>query len=125
MKSLQAFTDEIDFLDEAVEDLSSQIDRSELLKNTCALVFCGHEVDVEELAKKLKNEFDFPFFGCTGLGLLSSEGFSQETISMLVLTADDCSFELGITDAINTSEDLDKINCKYSEMSARDRKSVV
>ncbi len=119
MKSLQAFTEEIDFLDDAAEELSSQIDRTQLLKNTCAFIFCSHEVNVKELTENLKKKFDFPFFGCTGIGMLSSNGFSQETITMLVLTADDCEFELGITDEINTTDDLYKIKDKYSEISSK------
>ncbi|MBQ3565729.1 MAG: FIST C-terminal domain-containing protein [Oscillospiraceae bacterium] len=119
MKSLQAFTEEIDFLDDAAEELSSQIDRNQLLKNTCAFIFCGHEVNVDELTENLKNKFDFPFFGCTGIGMLSSNGFSQETITMLVLTADDCEFELGMTDEINTPDDLYKIKDKYNEISSK------
>ena len=119
MKSLQAFTEEIDFLDDAAEELSSQIDRNQLLKNTCSFIFCGHEVNVDELTENLKNKFDFPFFGCTGIGMLSSNGFSQETITMLVLTADDCEFELGMTDEINTPDDLYKIKDKYNEISSK------
>lgn len=119
MKSLQAFTYEIDDLDNAVEHLKSQIDTSQLLKNTCAIVYCSDEVDITEFRKKLAASFDFPFIGCTGLAMLSSEGFSQSSISMLVMTADDCSFEIDITDEIKTPDDLPVIKNKYLELSEK------
>lgn len=117
MKSFQGLTYEIDDLDDAVEELKEQIDTSELLKNTAAIVFCGYEVDIEELVSKLNEAFDFPFIGCTGLGLLSSEGFSQSSISMTVMTADDCTFEIGITDEIKTNEQLSIVGDKYAQLS--------
>jgi len=117
LKSFQGFTYEIDDLDDAVEELKEQIDTSELLKNTAAIVFCGYEVDIEELVSKLNEAFDFPFIGCTGLGLLSSEGFSQSSISMTVMTADDCTFEIGITDEIKTNEQLSIVGDKYAQLS--------
>ena len=49
---------------------------------------------MEELVKRLSEAFDFPFFGCTGIGILSTEGYSQSSISLLVLTADDVSFSI-------------------------------
>ena len=33
----------------AVDELKEQIDRTQLLKNTAAIVFCGHDIDIEEL----------------------------------------------------------------------------
>ena len=119
MKSLQGLTYEIDDLDEAVRELKSQIDESQLLKNTAAIVFCDYETDVQKLIEKLKEAFDFPFIGCTGLGLLSSEGFSQSSISITVLTADDCSFEIGITEDIQTNDQLKFVGKKYMELSER------
>lgn len=119
MKSLQAFTYEIDDIDDAVAQLKSQIDTSQLLKNTFAIINCSDEADIKELREKLASEFDFPFVGCTGLAMLSSDGFSQISISMLVLTADDCSFEIGITDEIKSSDDFENIKKKYQELSGK------
>ncbi len=119
MKSLQAFTEEIDDLDVAIEEIKKQLDLSQLLKNTCAIINCSSEVDVEEFRDKLCKEFDFPFVGCTGLGMLSSEGFSQCSISMLVLTADDCTFEIGMTGEIDSVEDMALISQEYNRIAAK------
>ncbi len=119
MKSLQGFTYEKDDLEEAVEELKEQIDQTQLLKNTAAIIFCGYEVDTEELTELLSEAFDFPFIGCTGLGLLSSEGFSQDSITMTVLTADDCSFEIGMTEDIRTNDQLGFVAEKYNELAQK------
>ncbi len=123
MKSLHAFTEEIDDLDEAIEELRAQIDASQLLKNTCAIIHCSSDLDVHELREKLANAFNFPFVGCTAMGMLSSEGFSQDSIVMLVLTADDCTFELGMTDEILNNDDMNLISEKYTELASKNETS--
>ncbi len=123
MKSYQAFTKEVDDIELAVSELKAGIDTSLFMKNTCGIVFCGFEPDMEALVSELGKAFDFPFFGCTGIGVLSTNGYSQSSISLLVLTADDVEFSIGMTDDINGPGDLkhfsetykkcrQKLNCK-------------
>ncbi|MBQ7261831.1 MAG: FIST C-terminal domain-containing protein [Lachnospiraceae bacterium] len=106
MRSIQAFTREVDDIGLAVSELSAGIDRSLFMKNTCGIVFCGFEPDMNALVRELKKSFDFPFFGCTGIGVLSTNGYSQSSISLLVLTADDVEFSIGMTEEIKTSSDI-------------------
>ncbi len=119
MKTIQAFTSEIDDLDIAMEELKGQIDMTELLTNSCAIVFCGYEVDTQELMHRLSEIFDFPFIGCTSLGMLNSRGYTQSSITVTILTADDCSFIAGMTDEIVCNEEMDKLEEKYAELSSR------
>lgn len=106
MRSIQAFTNEVDDIALAVSELKAGIDTSLFMKNTCGIVFCGFEPDMEELTEALRGAFDFPFFGCTGIGVLSTGGYSQSSISLLVLTADDVEFSIGMTDEVNGPEDI-------------------
>ena len=115
MRSLQAFTKEVDDIAMAVSQLRDGIDTSLLMSNTCGIVFCGFEPDMEELVKRLSEAFDFPFFGCTGIGILSTEGYSQSSISLLVLTADDVSFSIGMTRDIEGSDDICAFADTYNE----------
>ncbi len=119
MRSLQAFTGEVDDIALAVAELSAGIDRSLFMKNTCGIVFCGFEPDMDELVKALVEEFDFPFFGCTGIGVFSTLGYSQSSISLLVLTADDVEFSVGMTADINGSDDIKKFADTYRECASR------
>ncbi|MBQ6318696.1 MAG: FIST C-terminal domain-containing protein [Lachnospiraceae bacterium] len=118
MRSLQAFTKEVDDIALAVSQLREGIDTSLLMSNTCGIVFCGFEPDMEELVQKLKEVFDFPFFGCTGIGVLSTEGYSQSSISLLVLTADDVSFSIGMTRNIEGPDDICAFADTYNECAA-------
>ena len=118
MRSLQAFTKEVDDIAMAVSQLREGIDTSLLMSNTCGIVFCGFEPDMEELVQKLKEVFDFPFFGCTGIGVLSTEGYSQSSISLLVLTADDVSFSIGMTRDIEGPDDICAFADTYNECAA-------
>ncbi len=77
MRSIQALTYEVDEIDVAIEELRAGIDTSLFLKNTCGIVFCGFEPDMEALIDGLNKAFDFPFFGCTGIGILSTSGYSR------------------------------------------------
>ncbi len=119
MRSLQAFTGEVDDIALAVSELSVQIDRSLLMKNTCGIVFCGFEPEMDELVAALNDEFDFPFFGCTGIGIFSTGGYSQSSISLLVLTADDVEFSIGMTGDITGSEDIGKFGETYKSCASR------
>lgn len=118
MRSLQAFTKEVDDIALAVSQLREGIDTSLLMSNTCGIVFCGFEPDMEELVQKLKEVFDFSFFGCTGIGVLSTEGYSQSSISLLVLTADDVSFSIGMTRDIEGPDDICAFADTYNECAA-------
>lgn len=116
MKSLQAFTKEIDDLDIAIAELDAQIDRNELLKNSCGILFCGHETDVEELARRIKATFDIPFIGCTALAMMNTNGYSESTICLHILTSDECEFKIGFTDPIAEPSDVDKIVDVYHKL---------
>ncbi|MCR4793201.1 MAG: FIST C-terminal domain-containing protein [Lachnospiraceae bacterium] len=115
MKSYQAFTNEVDDIELAVSELKAGIDPSLFMKNTCGIVFCGFEPDMDELIKGLREAFDFPFFGCTGIGVLSTGGYSQSSISLLVLTADDVEFSIGMTGDIGGQEDIPEFARTYHE----------
>ena len=117
MISFQAFTKEVDDIDIAVSELADQIDTSRFLKNTCGIVFCGFEPDIPALSKALSEAFDFPFFGCTGIGILSTAGYSQSSISLLILTADDVEFSIGMTDEIRDGEDIHYFADAYRRLS--------
>ena len=118
MRSLQAFTNEVDDISLAVSQLKEGIDMSLLQTNTCGIVFCGFEPDMEELVRTLNEVFDFPFFGCTGIGVLSTGGYSQSSISLLVLTADDVCFSIGMTRDIEGPDDICAFADTYNECTA-------
>lgn len=112
MKSIYAYTEEIDDLELAVQELKQQIEeKGPLFENSCAIVNCDYDTDVEKLVRLLKECFDFPILGCTAISVLNKEqGHTDMCISMIVMTADDCFFQIGMTEEMHTAADLFQVD---------------
>ncbi len=115
MRSYQAVSYEIDDIEQAVDELLVQLKAFSLQRNTCGLVFCDYDVDTELLAKLLKERLDFPIMGMTGVGFLTNEGYSEQCISFLVMTGDDCEFSMKMTDPLDCDADIGKLAEAYQE----------
>lgn len=118
MKSIYACTGEIDDIQQAVADLKAQIDsQGPLLANSCGIVNVDYETDVEALAKELNEVFDFPVFGCTAISVLNkNDGHTDLCVSMMVLTADDCEFHVGMTEEMHHKKDVSLAELCYREL---------
>ncbi len=102
LDSIVLYTEEIDDLQEAVEELFTQAGKFSLKKNTLAVLFAEEDTDYPELYKLLSTRWDFPVIGSTTMAmLLAEQGCCRTGISILLLTADDCSFAVGMTDDLN------------------------
>lgn len=120
MKSKVLFSDNIDNVEEAVEELLEQASDFEFLKNSIAVVYIEQDVEFEELYQGLKGKWDFPIVGTTAMGMIvENVGYSSEGISVLLLTADDCSFVTGVTSKINKSNYAEEITKVYNDLSAK------
>ena len=109
MRSYQAFSDEIDDLDLAVEQLAEQINSFDLSSNTGGILFCGSEVNSSELCKKLWNKFHLPFIGTTCLGQFTSNGYHEASICLNLFTGEDICFSGGLSGDLtkqNMAEEL-------------------
>lgn len=105
MDSIVLYTEEIDDLNEASKELFSQAEGFTLKKNTLGILFAEEDADYPALHALLSDRWDFPIVGCTTLAmLLIKQGCTRTGISVLLFTADDCDFALGMT------ENLDKEN---------------
>ncbi|MBQ9359874.1 MAG: FIST C-terminal domain-containing protein [Lachnospiraceae bacterium] len=114
MDSITAYTEEIDDLEEATEELFSQIEGFKFLKNSIAILFTEEETDYPELYRILSDKWDFPIIGCTAMGMfLGKEGYCNMGISVMILTADDCEFASGMTGELNTDNYKAEIKGTY------------
>lgn len=105
MRSYQAFTDEIDDLDLAVEELARQMETFDLSGNTGGVLFCGSEVDTSLLCHKLRERFHLPFIGTTCLGQFTSNGYREASICFNIVSGEDIFFSGGISGDL-TSENM-------------------
>ncbi len=120
MDSRVAYTDEIDDLNEAVQEIYSQLADFELKTNSLAIVFAEEDTDYPEFYKLLSQKWKFPIIGCTALSMITGGlGYCGTGISVMVLTADDCKFEAGITDPLATENYEGAIRNVYEKTANR------
>lgn len=119
MYSWVAKTEEIDMLDEAVDELSEQINKMDLKKNTVGIAYVYFDTDFEELAKLINEKISFPVVGVSTLALLDNDGYSDYGIKLLVLSDDETEFETGITEEATIDSYSEEITKTYSEMTSK------
>ena len=117
MESFVCYTEEIDDLEEATQELFGQAETFELKKNSLGIVFAEEDTEFDELYGLLSEKWDFPFIGCTGMSLfLGEQGYCQNGISLMILTADDCMFSAGITPELNYDNYKQEIKTCYDSL---------
>ncbi len=120
MKSVTVYTEEIDDLQEAVEELFAQTEAFAFGENTLGIVMTEDETDYPALYRLLSEKWKFPIIGCTAMAmLLGTEGYCSSGISVLLMTADDCSFAAGVTPALNQDNYTREVEGLYRELSDR------
>ncbi len=120
MRTLVIYTDEIDDLDAAVEELLAQTREFSLAKNSMAVLFAEEDTDYLALYGRLSRHWDFPVMGCTAMAMLSGRnGYCRSGVSVLLLTADDCEFSVGVTEEMDREHYKEEIARLYKELEAR------
>lgn len=113
MRSYQAFSNEIDNLDLAVEQLAKQVETFDLSPNSGGILFCGSEVNTSELCKKLWGRFHLPFIGTTCLGQFTSNGYAEAAICLNLFTGDDISFSGGMSGDLTSDNMAEELKEAY------------
>lgn len=121
MISFNVYTEEIDVLSEAVEQLHAAfLDRvgeiGGLRKNTAAIIFADGDMDVQELMARLTELYSFPLLASsTIVSFDGMHGHLDTGISMLVLTADDVEFSAAASGEIGDGDLAEQIGRAYRE----------
>ena len=112
MKSFVNVTEQIDDFPLAVEELLAGTSPGELQRNAVGILLCYSDMDTAGLAAALSQKAKFPIIGCTAIALMeNNRGLHDMAASLAVLTCDDCSFSVAVSDPIttsNVSEQIDK-----------------
>ncbi len=117
MDSIVAFTDEIDDLDVAIQEITEQIKNFKFLKNSFAIIYAEEETDYLAFYERFKEKFSFPLVGCTAMAtLLGDRGFKALGISIMFLTADDCEFSVGISSRLTADNYEVEIEKLYGDL---------
>ena len=119
MDSITLYTEEIDNLNEAAAELFAQAESFIFKKNSMGIIFTEEDTDYKELYTLLAKRWNFPIMGCTAMAMfLGNKGYCDIGISMLLLTADDCAFSVGMTGEINKDNYKELLTSKYKELAA-------
>ena len=116
MRSWVTKTEEIDDLEAAVEELKKGIPTEELLANTVGIVYAYYDADFEELSRILCETFPFPIIGVSAMALLDNEGYLAYGMELLVMSADDVRFSVGMTENLDKDNYEEKLEKLYYAM---------
>lgn len=119
IKTITAYTHEIDDAEQAVSDLLKQLE-NKLLKNSVGLVTCFADFIDSEVVKELAEQVSFPIVGKTTIGNMTAAEKSNMMLTLTVITSDDVEFVAGLTDPI-PGEDETPFRKAY-EKANQDRK---
>lgn len=120
MKSIVLYTEEIDEPSEAAEELFEQAEDFVFEKNSLGIIFADEELDYAEFYQCLSEKWSFPVIGTTALAtLVGKQGCKESGISMMILTADDCTFAAGITTGLNPENYMEKLKDSYEKLSGQ------
>ena len=120
MKSVSLYTEEIDDLNEAAEELFAQAEGFEFGKNSLAVLFAEEDTEYQELYRLLSEKWDFPIMGCTAMAMLQGkQGYCEMGISILILSADDCEFSVGMTGELDVDNYREEISRVYEGLESQ------
>ncbi|MCL1859121.1 MAG: FIST C-terminal domain-containing protein [Oscillospiraceae bacterium] len=114
-----ARTSEIDEIDEAISEIKSQIDFNALKKNSGGVIFCHIEFVESGVVAALCKELPFNIIGMTSMASADEHGYSLFDLNLTVLTSDEVSFEVGMTDSINYENYITEIDQLYNRVRSK------
>lgn len=114
-----ARTSEIDEIEEAINDIKSQIDFSLLKKNSGGMIFCHLDFIESNVVEELCEELPFDVIGMTSLAGADEHGFGLYDLTLTVLTSDEVSFEIGMTNSITTDNYENEIDELYKGLRSK------
>ncbi len=116
IEMLSARTQEIDEVEDAVEEIKSQIDFTKIKKNSCGLLYCSMDFVESGVAKAICEAMPFCVIGSTTLASADEHGYGIYNLTLTILTSDDVVFTAGISDAIEQNNYQQEIHRLYTRI---------
>ena len=118
IKTLTAHITEIDDIEEALNQIQSQLDLdNNLLNNTVGIISCHYEFIYSGATKAICEALPFDTIGVVSTVQGVNEDSGTMLLTLMVLTSDDASFETILTDTLK-GQPLDSITKAYNEASS-------
>jgi len=120
MHSITVYTEEIDDLELAAEELHEQLKDFTIYKNTLGIIFCDVETDEHALVEELHKYYDFPLLGATSVAMITScSGYRDTGISLMLLSCDICEYIADITEELTPENAEAEIKKTYDLLRAQ------
>lgn len=116
IKMFTARTSEVDEISEAISEIKSQIDFTQLKKNSGGLIFCHIDFIESGMVASLCEELPFNVIGMTSMASADEHGYSLYDLTLTVLTSDEVTFEVGMTRGINQDNYAGEIDTLYKDI---------
>ncbi|MDR0337419.1 MAG: FIST C-terminal domain-containing protein [Planctomycetaceae bacterium] len=111
-----AFTNEIDDTEIAVEEITTQLKDKKLGKNTIGIIACYFEFVENGTITALCNALPFDVIGCAVQGSAVNEGGGMEQLSLTVLTSDKITFTSAISEPLHPENFDNAVENVYNEV---------
>jgi hypothetical protein len=125
IRTLTAFTENIDDPAAAAAEIKTQLEKGEgLLKNSVGIIACHYEFVLSGTAKAICESLSFDVAGTISSVQAVNDDGGTLFLTLLVLTSDDVSFKTGITDSLK-SDPGKRIEESYRSLSGGIRPALV
>jgi hypothetical protein len=125
IRTLTAFTENIDDPAAAVAEIRSRLEKGEgLLKNSVGIIACHYEFVLSGTVKAICESLSFDVAGTISSVQAVNDARGTLLLTLLVLTSDDVSFKTGITDSLK-SEPGKKLEESYRSLSGGVRPALI
>lgn len=120
MISKVAVTHQMDDYALAARELSEQILGGDALKtNSAGILMCYSDMEVENFVAELKGLLSFEVVGCACVASMDGgEGFHEMAATLLVLSADDCAFSVGVSEPVAPGNVAGRVAKTYAEVAS-------
>ena len=114
IQMMTAYTEEVDEVEDALNEILGQIDIGTLKKNSVGLITCHFDFVNTGFIKELCRKLPFDVIGMTTLASANPHGLSMYALSLTVLTSDDVLFETAMTKALDPKDYRKNMETAYS-----------
>ena len=113
IQMMTAYTTEVDEVEDALDEILEQIDLGALKKNTVGLITCHFDFTEAGFLGELCKKLPFDVIGMTTMASSDRHGSGMYGLSLSVLTSDNVTFEIAMTDSLNTGNYREKMEAAY------------
>jgi hypothetical protein len=114
IQMMTAYTEEVDEVDSALDEIFGHIDLGKLKKHSVGLITCHFDFTEAGFIKALCERLPFEVIGMTTMASANQHGFSKYALSLTVLTSDEVLFQTAVTGSLNSDNYQQEITAAYA-----------